>query len=1280
MTPHNPSQSTHLLFKASYDTTNLTPSSSNLLKRFRTPNTIEADATRHAASSHGGDKEEGPGERRRRTLMQDLYARSDRILDGFFNDPRAWYRAQQTQTIAQLHPSQNINDTSTSLRIAQKRSARAVDEDDYGDEDDEGEDEALQPSPLKHKDLKATRPPPRLQQPSFDKSNKPEITSQTQSEHDKTSEDAGRIFQKEKAADEQAAMQSFQDLFFTLENDHDAMMEQQKLDDLDRQVEEETVGPSDEADVPEQTNALQQGSLSSVSLGATSLMLRHLIAKVDKNRHKVKASDEQIKRLLSDVRRNRSKWANEERVGQEELYEPAEHVLNELKGMTEYSTPFLKAVSTRDAPDYKKMITKPMDIGSMIKKLKNTEYKSKKDFCDDLELIWSNCLRYNAAPDHPLRRKAEHMRKETARLTTLIPDIVVRNRAEVEAEERRLHPEFDDAEESEDEPLMSTRGRKAPAKSSKGNTSSTGRKAPAPANDGNSTPIPDAKPFSQSQPSLDALSIFKKEHLRLDASCGGGSQRGMTSTPPPGDSTPLGEDASEIEGAEPSVNGVGHGHEEEVDDEDEEYQTWRQVTKKDRARVAQERNRLFTSTHKLNVDEPALLRSRGVMRRFVKRRNAARSRHINEEQVAEEIIIEPEQAQSSTLAEGMDVDDDNTLPDYYLPLSNVPAIDERLDWTQDAEGYVIDQKAELLRALPPNIFHAPQSRLTKTIDAHMRQMQDTRKVSHQIGVVKQMQIQSQVRKHSKSRHLITELTLNQTYQNQFQKFEIVPLAQPDVDPFVVSDDGPIMDTEVSRAALKCTVGKIFYHAGFEGFHPSALEAVTDLTSSYFTELVNTLGIYRESAKIPQSVPATVQQPAIVKGELKPRFTDEEAVLHTLQAFSHDVDGLDAYIEDDMQRLTSRLDAHHKRTRDYYADLLKPVSNQEDTRAEGINFNDGNENFLGGNFAEDIDEDFFGFRELGLDKEFGMPGLSVPLHLLQSRFSAQLQPSAAAATPGEGLLMPEPSRYVPITIENIDQQVGVVRAFFRKRLEDNDDEPLMEDDDLPVKQRYPKPRLPPTGKISSPRKRPIKEQQQMARKKRRLELAEKQREKDKGAGIPETTNGTDPAPFATKSDFTADAAKPESGDAPPSAEAPMGNGDMAEGEADTSADKDGAKDTEPPMLNGGTTTLPAEVSGDGPTDLDALFEDGDKPLTPKSVQRLKLEAPTKPTKAGDPEKKMAPSSNGPTTNGASLQRRDSTKSNKKERGTDDGDAEGDEDDEGDGRTGMISPESMPIAAH
>ena len=48
------------------------------------------------------------------------------------------------------------------------------------------------------------------------------------------------------------------------------------------------------------------------------------------------------------------------------------------------------------------------------------------------------------------------------------------------------------------------------------------------------------------------------------------------------------------------------------------------------------------------------------------------------------------------------------------------------------------------------------------------------------------------------------------------------------------------------------------------------------------------------------------------------------------------------------------------------------------------FHDGSEQFVGGDFAEDIDEDFFGFKELGLDKEFGLASLSVPLHLLQNR--------------------------------------------------------------------------------------------------------------------------------------------------------------------------------------------------------------------------------------------------------------------------------------------------------
>jgi hypothetical protein len=66
----------------------------------------------------------------------------------------------------------------------------------------------------------------------------------------------------------------------------------------------------------------------------------------------VEASDAELRSLIREVRKNRSKWYNEERIGQEELYDAAEKVLNELKAMTENSGPFLNKVNKRDVPDY----------------------------------------------------------------------------------------------------------------------------------------------------------------------------------------------------------------------------------------------------------------------------------------------------------------------------------------------------------------------------------------------------------------------------------------------------------------------------------------------------------------------------------------------------------------------------------------------------------------------------------------------------------------------------------------------------------------------------------------------------------------------------------------------------------------------------------------------------------------------------------------------------------------------------------------------------------------
>lgn len=312
---------------------------------------------------------------------------------------------------------------------------------------------------------------------------------------------------------------------------------------------------------------------------------------------------------------------------------------------------------------------------------------------------------------------------------------------------------------------------------------------------------------------------------------------------------------------------------------------------------------------------------------------------------------------------------------------------------------------------------------------------------------------------------------------------------------------------VVRAALQRSVGEIFYHAGFEEFQPSALEAVTDIAAQYFQNLARSLCVYREAPKMKSEVPVKTSNGTT---NWIPRFTKEEATLNALNTNGEDLETLEAYVKDDIERFGSKLTGMHDRMRSYYADILRPALDGS-AGADGAGaFNDGSEQFVGGDFAEDIGEDFFGFRELGLAKEFGL-SFSVPLHLLQNRMhnhyaaqntkyvylpqlsqaSANILPSTVTTT---GLLMEEPPKFEPVTVKNVGNQIGLVQEWFMAKLHDNNNEPLVEDDDLPPKQRFPKPRLPPTGKISSPRKRPLREQQQMARKKRKMD-----EDKDDNAG-------------------------------------------------------------------------------------------------------------------------------------------------------------------------------------
>lgn len=46
-------------------------------------------------------------------------------------------------------------------------------------------------------------------------------------------------------------------------------------------------------------------------------------------------------------------------------------------------------------PDYTEIIKNPMDFGTIKKKLATSAYSKCQEFCDDMELVFSNCIRYN---------------------------------------------------------------------------------------------------------------------------------------------------------------------------------------------------------------------------------------------------------------------------------------------------------------------------------------------------------------------------------------------------------------------------------------------------------------------------------------------------------------------------------------------------------------------------------------------------------------------------------------------------------------------------------------------------------------------------------------------------------------------------------------------------------------------------------------------------------------------------------------------------------------------
>lgn len=322
-----------------------------------------------------------PEEDNMRAVFAEMFRKSEAKLDAIFTDDGS-YNLPAIEALKRAPPSPPLLPPATTdhapIQEPPRKKARVIDEDDYGDDDDDddnddddddndggggGDDEdrslnivlerkgvnanAVAAKSLLSPSKSGSSPVHSVSSPGKHGDKAKGDPSQSQA---KSSEDARKALEEVRNATEEAAKRSFHTLFHTLENDRTAMLEQAQLEESEKQLQAEMDKTNNN---PTNTGSgHHHSSLSNANLGASSLTLKHLIARIDSKRDRVQASDAELRSLMNEVRKNRSKWASEDNVGQEELYEALEKVLSELKAHTEYSTPFLNRVNKRDAPDY----------------------------------------------------------------------------------------------------------------------------------------------------------------------------------------------------------------------------------------------------------------------------------------------------------------------------------------------------------------------------------------------------------------------------------------------------------------------------------------------------------------------------------------------------------------------------------------------------------------------------------------------------------------------------------------------------------------------------------------------------------------------------------------------------------------------------------------------------------------------------------------------------------------------------------------------------------------
>ncbi|KAF8161610.1 hypothetical protein B0H34DRAFT_841288 [Crassisporium funariophilum] len=694
-----------------------------------------------------------------------------------------------------------------------------------------------------------------------------------------------------------------------------------------------------------------------------------------------------LRLLLSTVKEGRGQ-SHDAKLS-DPFYDSLEGLLSDLRTITidnRDAEAFLKPVSRAEVPDYYDVIQNPMDLQTMLKKVKQKQYKSKRDFKDDLDLIWSNCFTYNAAENHPLRQCVKRLKVKAEKLLKYITDRKERTDPTIPSDLPSpttgvARPRLNGVNGYANGRSSHTRSPSFPMvpKSSTSTPTSSFIKP--------SVPLPTKRilrdvPFSET-PALIRSAEGMSTFLELEKQVNSPHSRSNL--------------AFRLRELAPVV----------------EYES------------DLEQSGGYSPDEMAMVIDNSIAGDKRKMNGFVDRRPRKRTRFTT--QYPTPLLDEKDDlsqlwwgaAQSDILLSnglpgipfGPSTSSSSSTPSAKQPRSPTKLKRERSSKHQQQQPQ--PNPKSLLTLMNTNIktlrrirdVHAKFSAL----NVNTASPEDEEQGGEGGGIYGSGAGGSGGRPPASS--------IGTGYGSGFGIAEEEIGDKIDEEPWTAGrrrgkGKSKVSGLEMGEAnaadCLRWAGTKILEHSNFQGSSKLAVDVLTSVTSQYL-----------------QNVGRTIR---FLSDKFGKTMTPEEIILHTLfESGSPKMQDLERYISDDIERYGSRLGDVEKKLVGAYRETAAVLED------EGL-FEEEDEEETGalamGDFADILGEDYLGLRELGIAAEFGMSNLSIPKRLLRGK-KGQNKPTAVK--PNEPPPpYPPPPPFIPLTADKVDDQIGLLRPYYQNR--------------------------------------------------------------------------------------------------------------------------------------------------------------------------------------------------------------------------------------------------------